>query len=138
MEKGKKIMLLHESIRAARQRAKFSGAKVAEMLDMSAQAYRRYERGEVVPNATTILQLAELLGCSPTAVMQTGGVEEEPPTRTNLQQIDLELHEGETLSLVINATVRPAEAAVKPKRSKPFTPHRGSAAQTEDSERRKA
>ena len=42
-------MELHESIRAARQCAKFSGAKVAEMLGMSAQAYRRYERGEVVP-----------------------------------------------------------------------------------------
>ena len=108
-------MKLHESIRAARQRAKFSGAKVAEMLNMSAQAYRRYERGEVVPNATTILQLAEILGCTPNAVMQTGGVEDESPVRTNLQQFDLELKQGETLSLVINATVAPAQVEAKPK-----------------------
>tara|TARA_R100001594_G_scaffold115990_1_gene150893 strand:+ start:567 stop:959 length:393 start_codon:yes stop_codon:yes gene_type:complete len=115
-------MLLHESIRAARQRAKFSGAKVAEMLNMSAQAYRRYERGEVVPNATTILQLAGLLGCSPTAVMQTGGVEDESPIRTNLQQFDLELKEGETLSLVINATVAPTQVAPKPRPVKSYKP----------------
>tara|TARA_R100000664_G_scaffold32430_1_gene47384 strand:- start:243 stop:635 length:393 start_codon:yes stop_codon:yes gene_type:complete len=130
-------MKLHESIRAARQRAKFSGAKVAEMLDMSAQAYRRYERGEVVPNATTILQLAELLGCSPTAVMQTGGVEDESPVRTNLQQFDLELKQGETLSLVINATVAPAQVEQKPQHLDPYKPTR-TALPTQPEKRKKA
>ena len=77
-------MELHESIRKARQQAGVSGAKIAELLGMSAQAYRRYERGEVVPNATTILELAGILQCSPTALMQTGGVEEQRPT--NLRQ----------------------------------------------------
>lgn len=115
-------MELYESIRAARQRAKFSGAKVAEMLGMSAQAYRRYERGEVVPNATTILQLAEILGCTPNAVMQTGGVENESPVRTNLQKFDLELKEGETFSLVINATVAPTQVAPKPRPVDPYKP----------------
>jgi transcriptional regulator with XRE-family HTH domain len=105
-------MELHESIRAARQRKKMSGAVVAKHLDMSAGAYRRYERGEVVPSATTILELAGLLDCSATALMLTGGLEEEPPPRNNIQQLDLELREGETMQIVINATVKPA--AIRP------------------------
>ena len=117
-------MELHESIRAARQRAKFSGSKVAEMLGMSAQAYRRYERGEVVPNATTILQLSEILECTPNAVMQTGGVEDDSPVRTNLQQFDLELKQGETLSLVINATVAPAQVTPTLRPVGPYKPKR--------------
>jgi transcriptional regulator with XRE-family HTH domain len=116
-------MELYESIRKARQQAGVSGAKIAELLGMSAQAYRRYERGEVVPNATTILELAEILQCSPTALMQTGGVEEQRPT--NLQQFDFELREGETLSIAINATVSPTttEATIKP--AEPYRPKRG-------------
>ena len=107
-------MELHESIRAARQRKKMSGAVVAKHLDMSAGAYRRYERGEVVPSATTIIELAALLDCSPTALMLTGGLEEEPPPRNNIQQLDLELREGETIQIVINATVKPATARPQP------------------------
>ena len=106
-------MELHESIRAARQRKKISGAVIAGHLDMSAGAYRRYERGEVVPSATTIIELACLLDCSPTALMLTGGLEEDPPPRNNVQQLDLELREGETMQIVINATVKPA--AIKPR-----------------------
>lgn len=107
-------MELHESIRAARQRKKMSGAVVARHLDMSAGAYRRYERGEVVPSATTIIELAALLDCSPTALMLTGGLEEEPPPRNNIQQLDLELREGETMQIVINATVKPAAIEPQP------------------------
>ena len=72
----------------------------------------------------TILRLAEILGCTPNAVMQTGGVEDESPVRTNLQKFDLELKEGETLSLVINATVAPAQVAPEPRPLEPYKPKR--------------
>ncbi len=99
-------MELHDSLRAARKRTKISGAKLAEQLNMSAQAYRRYERGEVIPSATTILKLSEILRVSPTALMLTGGEEDEPQApREEINQIDLDLREGQTLQIYIEANV---------------------------------
>ena len=62
-------MELHESIRAARQKYKMTGKKIADLLGMSAPAYLRYERGEVVPSANIIMKLADIYGC--TAVSYT-------------------------------------------------------------------
>lgn len=103
-------MELSDSIRAARQLAKMSGKEVADALNMSAAAYRRYERGEVVPSAQVILDLAGLFKCSPNAVMQTGGVDPQA-TASNVQQLDLDLKEGETLTIVVNATVKPTTSS---------------------------
>jgi transcriptional regulator with XRE-family HTH domain len=112
-------MELSDSIRAARQLAKMSGKEVADALDMSAAAYRRYERGEVVPSAQVILDLAQLFKCSPNAVMQTGGVDPQA-TASNVQQLDLDLKEGETLTIVVNATVKPAN--IQPIKNEPYAP----------------
>ena len=111
-------MKLHDSVRAARQLAKMSGKEVADALDMSAAAYRRYERGEVVPSAQTILDLATLFNVSPNAVMQTGGVEERAAGAAHVQQMDFDLKEGETLTIVLNATVQPT--ATKQGKSEPY------------------
>jgi transcriptional regulator with XRE-family HTH domain len=101
---------LPASLRAARQYHKKSGVEVAEALGMSPAAYRRYERGEVVPSAAVILQLAELYGCSPTAVMRTGGVEADKPESASKHSVELNLEAGDTFTITINATAAAAQA----------------------------
>ena len=99
-------MELHDSLRAARKRIKISGVKLAEQLNMSAQAYRRYERGEVIPSAITILKLSEILRCSPTALMLTGGEDDKPQApRKEINHIDLDLQEGQTVQIYISVNV---------------------------------
>jgi len=97
-------MKLHESMKAARREHKMSGVAVAEILGMSAAAYRRYERGEVVPNATVILALSDLFNCSPTALMQTGGIDASATPR-RIQRLEVDLREGEVLTFEIHARV---------------------------------
>ena len=106
-------MSLPESLRAARQHFGLSGVKVADALGMSAAAYRRYERGEVVPSAQVILELSNILGCSPTALMTTGGKETAQQNRTNIQQVDLTLEDGDTMTIVINASVNSSAKVTK-------------------------
>ena len=114
-------MSLPESLRAARQHFGLSGVKVAAALGMSAAAYRRYERGEVVPSAQVILELSNILGCSPTALMTTGGKETDQQNRTNIQQVDLTLEEGDTMTIVINASVNSSSKVTKI--TKPYEPY---------------
>jgi len=97
-------MKLHESMKAARRDNKMSGVAVAEILSMSAAAYRRYERGEVIPNANVILALSDLYDCSPTAVMQTGGIDASATPR-RIQRLEVDLKEGDVLTLEIHAKV---------------------------------
>ena len=66
-------------LREARKNAELSVDAIAEKLDVSSAAYRRYERDEVSPQASIILRLVE---------MQVG--------------------QGQTLSITINATVTPS------------------------------
>ena len=102
---GPALTKLPKSLRDARQLYKKSGVEVAEALKMSAAAYRRYERGEVVPSAAIILQLAELYGCSPNAVMQHGGVEEGQPGDSGVRHnVQLNIEPGDTFTITINAT----------------------------------
>jgi len=98
------VMKLHESMKAARRDNKMSGVAVAEILSMSAAAYRRYERGEVIPNANVILALSDLYDCSPTAVMQTGGIDASATPR-RIQRLEVDLKEGDVLTLEIHAKV---------------------------------
>ncbi len=115
---------LPESLRAARQYHKKSGVEVAEALAMSPAAYRRYERGETMPSAGVILQLAELYGCSPTAVMQSGGVEADKPESASKHSVELNLEAGDTFTITINATAAAAQAeeAAKEFYEPPFKP----------------
>ena len=101
---------LPASLRAARQYYKKSGVEVAEALAKSPAAYRRYERGETMPSAGVILQLAELYGCSPTAVMRTGGVEPDKPESAAMHSVELNLEAGDTFTITINATAAAAQA----------------------------
>jgi len=95
---------LPDSLRAARQLYKKSGVEVAEALEMSPAAYRRYERGETMPSAAVILQLAELYGCSPNAVLCTGGVEPSKEAGAAKHSVELNLEAGDTFTIIINAT----------------------------------
>tara|TARA_Y100000588_G_scaffold203185_1_gene217014 strand:- start:1099 stop:1536 length:438 start_codon:yes stop_codon:yes gene_type:complete len=101
---------LPASLRAARQYHKKSGVEVAEALAMSPAAYRRYERGETMPSAGVILQLSELYGCSPTAVMRSGGVEADKPESASKHSVELNLEAGDTFTITINATAAAAQA----------------------------
>ena len=64
---------LATSLRRTREKAGWTGDIVAKKLDMSSAAYRRYERGEVDPGASTILKLAEIYECSVDALVYRGG-----------------------------------------------------------------
>ena len=101
-------MELHKSIRNARRAAEMTGVDVAGDLGITAAQYRRYERGEVVPNATIIMQLASRFACSEPARMRLGGGEAPDTAVENVQRMDLDLKEGETLTIVLNATVTPS------------------------------
>ncbi len=100
-------MELHESLRLARSRAGLTGVKMASMLGITAPAYLRYERGEVVPAADLILKMAGELGCSPSALMLTGGGESTSggAPRKRGETLDVTLAEGETVKIEIN--IRP-------------------------------
>ena len=91
---------------------------------MSPAAYRRYERGETMPSAGVTLQLAELYGCSPTAVMQSGGVEADKPESASKHSVELNLEAGDTFTITINATAAAAQAeeAAKEFYEPPFKP----------------
>jgi|GEM_PF-2600483 len=64
---------LATSLRRTREKAGWTGDVVASKLEMSSAAYRRYERGEVDPGASTILKLAEIYDCSVDALVYRGG-----------------------------------------------------------------
>ena len=121
LQTDNKVILLADSLREARRRTNMSGVRAAELLGLSAAAYRRYERGEVVPSAQTILQMADLFDCSPTALMLHGGEEPHHRNRRNIQQVDVNLSEGDAITITINAEVR-TQPQVNNELDKPYKP----------------
>ena len=69
---GEKIDL-GTSLRRTREKAGWTGEAVAKKLNLSPAAYRRYERNEVDPGASTILKLAEIYDCSVDVLCKHGG-----------------------------------------------------------------
>jgi transcriptional regulator with XRE-family HTH domain len=81
-----------------------TGLVVSEKLGISAPAYRRYERDEVVPPATIILQLADLYGVPTDVILRGGGGVLARPS--SAETVEVDLGEGQTIRIEINARIR--------------------------------
>jgi transcriptional regulator with XRE-family HTH domain len=81
-----------------------TGLAVAEKLGISAPAYRRYERDEVVPPATIIVQLADIYGIPTDAILRGGG--RVPAGPGSAETIEVDLGEGQTIRIKVNARTR--------------------------------
>ena len=113
-------MELHESIRAARQKYKMTGKKIADLLGMSAPAYLRYERGEVVPSANIIMKLADIYGCTERSVMRTGGVDGPDKSPQGLGKVNFDLRTGEIVRIEISS--HSLDSVVENNKSEPYRP----------------
>jgi transcriptional regulator with XRE-family HTH domain len=113
-------MELHESIRAARQKYKMKGVQVADKLGLTSAAYLRYERGEVVPSANTIMNLADLYGCTTDAVMRTGGVDGPDKSLQGLGKVNFDLRTGEIVRIEISS--HSLNSVVENNKSEPYRP----------------
>jgi transcriptional regulator with XRE-family HTH domain len=94
-------MTLGVSLRLARIKFKMNGLEVSQKLNLTAPAYRRYERDEVDPSASTMLKLSEVYGCSIQALYHHGG--EELDGVANVPSINLNLKAGQAVNIVVNA-----------------------------------
>lgn len=71
--------MIHERIRRARVLRGLSLAAVAQRLgDISKQGLSKFERGEVIPNSSRVLQLARALGMKPEYFFRQDGVQLAP------------------------------------------------------------
>jgi transcriptional regulator with XRE-family HTH domain len=64
-----------ERLRKLRKQAGVSVIEIADHLEMTAPAYRRYERGEVDPKISQCQQICTFLGCR---IQDIWGVEDVP------------------------------------------------------------
>lgn len=65
------------NLRAARERARLTQARVAEALDMTDEVYARYERAKLWPSIERLSRLCDVLDCSADALL--GLDQSEPP-----------------------------------------------------------
>ena len=65
---------------------------------------RRYERDEVSPQASIILRLADLYGISTDTLLRGAADTSDTPR----QVVEMQVGQGQTLSITINATVTPS------------------------------
>ena len=93
-----------DSLRLARTAAHMTGDDVATKLGLSAPAYRRYERDEVVPAIDTITKLAEIYGCTIDALCKHGG--REPSNKIDRGNVQFDIGDGEKFSIEINISGR--------------------------------
>ena len=91
-------------LREARKNAALSVDAISEKLDVSCAAYRRYERDEVSPQASIILRLADLYGISTDTLLRGAADTSDTPR----QVVEMQVGQGQTLSITINATVTPS------------------------------
>ena len=95
-------MGLYGNIRTIRTDLGMSGAVVARKLDISPAAFFRYERGEVIPSADIIIKLSQVFNCTTDDLL---GPKKSHQTKSKLQTIELDLKEGDTLTLQVVAKV---------------------------------
>ncbi len=67
-----------ENLAALRKRAGYTQETLAEALGVSRQAVGKWESGQGLPEAATLLDLADLLGCTLDQLMRQSVEEEEP------------------------------------------------------------
>ncbi len=94
-------MTVGAALRLARKNAGMTGDDVAAHLAISTGAYRRYERDEVSPQASIILQLASVYGITTDTLLRgkTGASD------TPRQVVEMQVGQGQTVSITINAQV---------------------------------
>tara|TARA_Y100000310_G_scaffold170624_1_gene170772 strand:- start:2895 stop:3212 length:318 start_codon:yes stop_codon:yes gene_type:complete len=98
---------LGTSLRQTRQAVGWTGNAVAQKLGISAAAYRRYERGEVDPSASTVLQLSDIYGRTLDAVTKYGGVEDPAPKTGRFGGFQIQVTETETFHIEITGWTTP-------------------------------
>lgn len=59
-----KFKFISNNIRAERNRKGLTQEEVAKKLSVSTRTYILYETNEVIPKASTLLNLAEIFGCN--------------------------------------------------------------------------
>lgn len=89
-----------DSLRLARTAAHMTGDDIAKKLGLSAPAYRRYERDEVVPAIDTITRLAEIYGCTIDALCKHGG--RQLSNKINRGNVQVDIDDNEKFSIEIN------------------------------------
>jgi transcriptional regulator with XRE-family HTH domain len=94
-------MTVGTALRLARKNAGMTGDDVADHLELSTGAYRRYERDEVSPQASIILQLADIYGIT-TDTLLRGATDASDTPR---QVVEMQVGQGQTVSITINAQV---------------------------------
>jgi transcriptional regulator with XRE-family HTH domain len=67
-EPGPEQQALGRRIREARHEAKRTLQQVADHFGIAPSTVSRWETGEIVPNTTTVAELAEMFGCSAASV----------------------------------------------------------------------
>jgi len=102
-------MTIGEALRAARANAGMTGEQIADRLEISSAAYRRYERDEVSPQASIILMLADIYGISLDTLLRGS----EGASDTPRQVVEMQVGQGQTLSITINAHVTDSACGVK-------------------------
>lgn len=65
------------NLRAARERARLTQARVAEALEMTDEVYARYERAKLWPSIERLCRLCDVLDCSADSLL--GLDQSEPP-----------------------------------------------------------
>ena len=91
---------LASGLRRARMAHGWTGERVAKALQMTAAAYRRYERGETEPSASTLLALAKIYNIS---LDQLAGVETKSATLVDSFQIEVKA--GQVFKIEITGNV---------------------------------
>lgn len=88
-----------ENLPILRRRAGYTQETLAEALGVSRQAVGKWENGQTMPEATTLLTLAGLLGCSLDALMREELTEEATPEPLPDAEQPEPLHEEEEAEL---------------------------------------
>ena len=82
---------LGSAARSLRQAQRSSQEQVAAQVGISPQVYARMERGQVLPSLRTLVRLAEVLGCSPSALLDSASAKARATARTTATASHVEL-----------------------------------------------
>ena len=82
MDSEKLKMQIGNNIAAFRKQCNMTQAELAEKLNYTDKAVSKWERGESIPDAMTLVQVAELFGVSMDALMGTGAEQKPQAAQT--------------------------------------------------------
>ena len=89
-EQETESMTLGERIKEQRKNAGLSQEKLAERMGISRQAVTKWESGQSAPSSDNLFKLAEVLGCSVSALLDNGETSGQSPAEEVYYQLKLE------------------------------------------------